>query len=76
MAKPTPDERDYRRRLGRVIVHLVLASDKTQDEGLVNEIADKGAYSYDDNIYGVVAGAYYLDAIMPGGAWTVTFTPQ
>lgn len=63
-------------RSGNVIVDLVLASDKNEYEGLVNEIADKGAYSYETNLYGLAADSYYLDAVMPGGGWTVTFTPQ
>lgn len=41
---------------------------------LVNEISRGGKYRYETVQYGL-DGTYYLDALMPDGAWTVTFTP-
>jgi hypothetical protein len=41
---------------------------------LVNEISRGGMYRYETVQYGL-DGTYYLDAEMPDGAWTVTFTP-
>lgn len=61
---------------GNVIVHLVARADESDTEYLVNEIkSGKGNYKYSTNVYGVAGGSYYLDVSMPGGAWSVTFTP-
>jgi hypothetical protein len=49
------------------------------EELLVNEISDGGSYKYATASYGqgcsTLEPCYYLDATMPSGSWTVTFTP-
>ncbi len=62
---------------GNVIVHLN-RKDGTDWQGLWSEIVpnQQDRYSYSTQAYSVKDGLYYLDAITPGGAWTVTFTPQ
>lgn len=61
---------------GNVIIELMPVGGGFLDtEFLFNEIADRGKYKWDTVVYGVDGGKYYLDAMMPGGAWTVTFKP-
>lgn len=64
---------------GNVAVVLYTVSGEYQDL-LVNEISPGGVFRYETAQYDLgcatSTGCYYLDAAMPDGDWTVTFTPM
>lgn len=64
---------------GNVAVVLYTVSGEYQDL-LVNEISDGGSFRYETAQYDLgcatSSGCYYLDATMPDGGWSVTFTPM